>query len=75
MDLDGLKKAFKDIYKTGPSSSNKYFPDEIEDMFSLLTDIERKEEKQKLDSEFKGYKTKLVELTNKLAPYTVITQS
>jgi hypothetical protein len=23
MDLEGLKKAFKDIYKTGPSSSNK----------------------------------------------------
>ncbi|CAG8682866.1 2895_t:CDS:2 [Racocetra persica] len=54
MDLQGLKKAFKDIYKTGPSASNKYSPEDIETMFSLLVDIKNKEVTKQLDSEFAG---------------------
>ncbi|CAG8471114.1 14267_t:CDS:10 [Cetraspora pellucida] len=61
MDLQGLKKAFKDIYKTGPSASNKYSPEDIETMFSLLVDIKNKEVTKQLDSEFAGYESTIEE--------------
>ena len=75
MDLEGLKEAFKVIYKTGPSSSNKYFPGEIATMFSLLNDIQNKEPTKKLDNTFKGYETKLTSLQGEISKFTVITQA
>jgi len=73
MDLSSLKKAFKDIYKTGPSTT-KYLPEEIGILFSLLVDIKKKEAGNNLDSEFSGYKTALELLKTSLFQYTNITE-
>ncbi|CAH1756532.1 13944_t:CDS:2 [Entrophospora sp. SA101] len=69
MDLESLKNAFKAIYRIGPPL--KYASEEIEDMFSLLVDIKKKET---LNIEFAGYEKKLETLRDEIGKFTTISQ-